>query len=179
MKKLLYPIVFAVLSVCPSYAEGVIEADKLAHEYCKKEFAYMGNYADGDSRVVHKKQYLERILELGDGKLIAYYAKDVIGRDIAMYQNFLSTKKVWRNSDLTEDQAKDFAALIAKLERDYNVIKGSYPTDYEVFKRLQEKVPVPEIQEREQEGREQPATRSESDSEGSDKPQPESGERSR
>lgn len=173
MTKRLFPIVFAVLSVCPSLAEGVTEADKLAHEYCKKEFAYMGNYAARDSRVVDKKQYLERILELGDGKLNAYYAKDVIRRDIAMYEHFLSTKKAWRNSDLTEDQARDFAALIQKLKRDYDVISGLYPTDYKVFERVRGKLPVPEI-ELEQGDVDQPATAPELKSEGKDQPQSES-----
>ena len=150
MTKLLLPIVFAVLSACPSLAEDVKEADKLAHEYCKKEFAYMGSYARRDSRIVNKKLYLERMLELGDGKLNAHYAKDGIWRDVAMYKRFLSTKKAWRNSDLTEEQAKDFAALIKKLERDYNVINDSYPTDYEVFERAQAEVVVPEIEISEQ-----------------------------
>lgn len=177
MTKLLFAILFAVLLACPSLAQGVKEADKLAHEYCKKEFAYMGSYADRDSRIVDKKLYLERILELGDGKLNAYYAKDVIKRDIAMYEHFLLTKKAWKNSDLTVDQARDFAAQIEKLERDYNVIKGFYPTDYKVFERAQRELPVIEISEQDSAG--QPATRPESKSEGREKPQPEAEGRSR
>ena len=96
----------------------------------------MANYAPKDSRVVNQKLFLERMIELKDGKLNAHYAKDLIQAEIATYENFLATKKSWKGGDLTEANAKGFQGLIDSLSRDLAVIEKYYPTDYGVFDRL-------------------------------------------
>jgi len=135
MKSHVLLLLFSMILIYPCLADGVKDADLLAVKYCTKDYTYMGSYGHKDSRIVNKKMYLERMLELNDGKLNAYFAKDLIKSDISMYEHFLETKKAWRNSELTANQAKDFTARLKVLKQDLQKIEKAYPADYGVFER--------------------------------------------
>ncbi|SHI51540.1 hypothetical protein SAMN02745181_0295 [Rubritalea squalenifaciens DSM 18772] len=137
-------LIITLLSISLCKADDINKANNLAREYCQKEFAYMGSYGERDSRVVHGKMYLHRMLELNDAKLNAYYAKHCINQEIRMYQNFLSTKKAWKNANMTVEQQKDFTLILEKLQRDLAIIEKHYPTDYDVFDKLP-KPPFPKL----------------------------------
>jgi hypothetical protein len=137
MKKLIASIAIILLSSYYGFAVEAVDADKIAIKYCQEQYIYMGSYQERDSSVVNEKLYLERMLELKDGKLNAHYSKDLIRRNISMYERFLKTKKTWKNSDLTEEEAINFTSLIQKFKHDLDVIEKYYPTDYEVFERAE------------------------------------------
>jgi hypothetical protein len=126
-----------LITISAVFAEDKEQADKIAIKHCQMRYVYMGNFASKDSRVVNEKLYIERMLELKDGKLNAHYAKDLILTDVAMYERFLETKKAWRNSDLTDEEAKKFTEILKMLKSDLNVIEKNYPTDYDVFDRAE------------------------------------------
>ncbi len=128
-----------LLSIClTSFCSGssIEESNKIALKYLKQEFTYYGSLPAGYTGDVNKRMYLERLIQLKDGKLNAYYAKDLIKKHLSMYEHFVKTGISWKGGKVTKEDEKRFNKQIEEFKSDLEVVETHYPKDLKVYDRI-------------------------------------------
>jgi len=126
-------------------------ADQISFKHCKLEFCGANKissspYVIGSSSVraedVNKQMFLYRLIELKDGKLNAYLAKDIIQQRIQTYEGFVKTDKEWRQVELTEERKKKFLQDIIELKKELTILEEIYPRDSDISMKVRNLHPV-------------------------------------